>query len=285
MPSMTFRWRRTVFPATALVLAASVGLIPLSASGADAARPEHATTKPTIVLVHGAFADAGSWAPEVTRLHDLGYTVYAPANPLRSLSGDAAYIKSFLQTIDGPVVLVGHSYGGAVITEAAAGLDNVKALVYVAAFALDKGESAATVLPADKYPGSLLTPDKLVVRDYPDSSAPGGTNADLYINPGDFRSIFANDNSSAGATELALTQRPLSQSAFGEPLGVQPAWKTIPTWDLVTLDDHAISPAGQKFMAARAHAKTTTIRAAHDVSLTRPDAVDKIIIDAATSNR
>ncbi|MFF8026532.1 esterase/lipase family protein [Streptomyces sp. NPDC007896] len=127
------------------------------------------------MLVHGAFADASSWAPEVTRLHNLGYTVYAPANPLRSPSGDAAYIKSFLQTIDGPVVLVGHCYGGAVITQAAAGLRNVKALVYVAAFALDKGESAATALPADKYPGSQLTPDKWEVRKYPDPSAPGGT--------------------------------------------------------------------------------------------------------------
>ncbi|GAX49708.1 alpha/beta hydrolase [Streptomyces olivochromogenes] len=236
------------------------------------------------MLVHGAFADASSCAPEVTRLHDLGYTVYAPANPLRSLSGDAAYIKSFLQTIDGPVILVGRSYGGAVITQAAAGLKNVKALAYVAAFVLDKGEGAAIVLSADKYPGSLLTPDKLVVRKYPGSSAPGGTNADLYINPNDFQAIFANDNSSAKATELALTQRPLSQSAFGEALDVEPAWKTLPTWDLVTLNDHANSPAGQKFMAARASARTTTIHAAHDVSLPRPDAVDKVILDAAASS-
>ncbi|MGW0949135.1 esterase/lipase family protein [Streptomyces sp. NPDC002623] len=244
-----------------MTLAAAVTLA--TAGGADAARPETARTKPTIVLVHGAFADVGSWATEVTQLRRLGSTVYASANPLRSLSGDAAYIHWFLQTIDGPAVLVGHSYGGAVITKAATGLSNVKALVYVAAFALDKGESTATVLPADKYPGSLLTPDTLVVRKYPDASAPGGTNSDLHISPDDFQRVFANanananandndnDNSKTEATELALTQRPLSQSDFAEPLDAEPAWKAIPSWDLVTLNDHAISPAGQKFMDKR----------------------------------
>ncbi|MFF2789400.1 alpha/beta hydrolase [Streptomyces sp. NPDC058049] len=192
---------------------------------------------------------------------------------------------SFLQTVDGPVVLVGDSSGGAVITKAATGLSNVKALVYVAAFALDKGESTATVLPADKYPGSLLTPDTLAVRTYPDASAPGGTNSDLYINPDDFQRVFAHDNSKTNATELALTQRSLSQSAFAEPLDAEPAWKTIPSWDLVTLDDRAISPAVQEFMAKRAGARITTIPAAHDVSLTRPDAINKDILDAVASVR
>lgn len=249
------------------------------AAAADSGAGQH-TAKPTIVLVHGAFADSSGWTTEIRDLQRLGYPVVAAADPLRGLSADADYVRSVLQTIDGPVVLVGHSYGGAVITNAARGADNVKALVYVGAFVPDKGESIATVLDPQKYPGSLLGPDTTVVRPAPNASAQGGKDADIYIKPQDFRSVFAADVSASDASVMAATQRPLSYTAETEPSG-EPAWKTIPSWDLVTLNDKAIPPAGQRFMAGRAHAHVAYVKSSHAVMVSHPKAVLGVVLDAA----
>jgi len=223
--------------------------------------------------------------PEIAMMVERrGYPVIAPANPLRDLASDSAYIRSVLQTISGPIVLVGHSYGGAVITNAARGVPNVKALVYVAAFAPAEGENLATMLPPDRYPGSHLDPSKLDVVPIPNPAAPSGQDVDLYIKPAYFRDIFAGDVSTHEAMLEAATQRPFANTAFTQPSG-PPAWATIPSWDLISLDDHAISPAGQKFMAQRVHATTTAVHSAHDIMISHPAAVDQIILRAATTVR
>ncbi|MFJ3305196.1 alpha/beta fold hydrolase [Streptomyces sp. NPDC086549] len=271
--------RRWMYP----VLTFSVALTAFlpSAVGSVAAADDSPgnTTKPTIVLVHGAFADSSGWSTEIADLQRLGYPVVAAANPLRGVTGDADYIRSVLQSIKGPVVLVGHSYGGAVITNAARGAGNVKALVYVGAFVPDKGESIETVLDPQKYPGSLLGPDTTLVRPAPNPSAQGGQDADIYIKPHDFRGVFAADVSATDASVMAATQRPLSYTAETEPSG-EPAWKTIPSWDLVTLNDKAIPPAGQRFMAKRAHAHVEYVKSSHAVMVSHPRAVLRIVLDA-----
>ncbi len=240
--------------------------------------------KPTVVLVHGAFADASGWNSEIYRLRKLGYPVIAPANPLRGLTSDADYIRSVLATISGPIVLVGHSYGGAVITNAARGVPNVKALVFVAAFVPDVGQSLGTAYDASTYPGSLLGPTTTEVRPAPNAAATttGGQDLDIYIQAAHFREVFAGDQSSRRALTMAATQRPLSLTANNEVSGA-PAWKTVPSWDLITLDDKAISPGGQAFMAKRANAHITTVRSAHDVMVSHPGAVVRIIIAAASA--
>ena len=240
------------------------------------------TSPPTIVLVHGAFADATGWSKEVAALQDAGYPVIAPADPLRGLTSDADYIRSILATIEGPVVLVGHSYGGAVITNAARGATNVVALVYVAAFIPDEGTSVATSYDPSAYPGSLLTPDALDVRPVANPVAPGGQDADLYIRADRFRAVFAGDQSRQQAAVMAATQRPLSYFAFTEPSGV-PAWRTLPSWDLLTTQDRAISPGGQRFMAERAGATIRTVDSAHDVMISHPGAVVRLVETAADS--
>jgi pimeloyl-ACP methyl ester carboxylesterase len=264
--------------ATALLLSAA------SAAAADSGATAHtaAGPKPTIVLVHGAWADSSGWDTEITTLTTLGYPVVPIANPLRGLSSDSDYVRARLEQISGPIVLVGHSYGGAVITNAARSVPNVKALVYVAAFAPAEGESLATILPADRYPGSHLDPSKLDVVPVPNPAAPSGQDVDLYIKAADFRDIFAGDVSTHEAMLQAATQRPFANTAFTEPSG-PPAWATIPSWDLISLDDHAISPAGQKFMAQRMHASTTAVHSAHDIMISHPAAVDQIILRAATA--
>src|SRR6266550_1753006 len=227
-------------------------------------------SKPTIVLIHGAFADASGWGGVITRLQGRGYTVLAPANPLRSVSGDSAYIASFLATIKGPIVLVGHSYGGEVITNAAQGNPNVKALVYIAAFAPDLGETSGAL--AAKFPGSLITPQNLTLRPFP-----GGV--DGYITPSVFREVFAADVPAETAAIMAVTQRGASFATLGEPSGV-PAWKTIPSWYLVANHDNAIPPALERFMAARIHAHTVEIDSSHAAMVSHPGAVANLILSA-----
>jgi pimeloyl-ACP methyl ester carboxylesterase len=263
-----------------ILTAAGLAAGPAPAQAGPGAR--HSGTLPTVVLVHGAFADASGWNQEATMLQRAGYPVLAPANPLRGLTADSDYIRSVLATIDGPVVLVGHSYGGAVITNAARGADNVVALVYVAAFIPDEGTSVASSYDPATYPGSLLTPDALTVRPVPNAAAPGGQDVDLYLRADMFRDIFAGDQSRSTAATMAPTQRPLSYFAFTEPSGA-PAWKTLPSWDLITLDDHAISPGGQRFMAERAEATISTVKSAHDVMISHPKAVVALITKAANS--
>src|SRR3954447_22662359 len=181
-------------PVIAALVACMVALSCM-AGGLAFAQPRPAAhqlqARPTVVLVHGAFADATGWTQEVTLLRKAGYPVIAPANPLRGLTADSDYLRSILATIDGPVVLVGHSYGGAVITNAARGADNVVALVYVAAFIPAEGTSVATSYDQVAYPGSLLTQEALIVRPVANPAAPEGQDADLYIRPDLFRRIFA----------------------------------------------------------------------------------------------
>lgn len=284
--------RRTFLVSGAAAVPASVFGAALTAAPADAAPAEptpadplaRSKKKPTVVFVHGAFADASGWDSEVRTLSRMGYPVYAPANPLRGLTADADYIRAFLQTVDGPVVLVGHSYGGAVITNAARGVDAVKALVYISAFALENGESCAQASDPTKYRGSLLGPDTLTVRPVPNAAAPGGTDEDLYIAIDSFRAVFAADQSPQAARTLALTQRPLSSFAFNEPSG-EPAWKTVPSWALVSLEDRAIGTEAERAMAQRAKARITYVHAAHDSLITRPNLVVRLVLDAVRTTR
>ncbi|MER5479035.1 alpha/beta hydrolase [Streptomyces sp. NPDC002734] len=240
----------------------------------------HHPARPTIVLEHGAFADAASWDGVAARLQRAGYPVVAAANPLRGPATDAAYLRSVLDHIDGPVVLVGHSYGGTVISQAAAGLeDKVKALVYIAAFLPDTGESSIGL--TDKFPGSTLG-QAVETVDY--SLPDGGQGADVYITPEKFRGQFAADVPKDQARLMAAGQRPIAAAALEEK-STQAAWKTIPSWSLVTTEDRNIPVAAQRFMSARANARTTVVDASHAVSVSRPDAVTRIVEQAARTVR
>lgn len=236
--------------------------------------------KPTIVMVHGAWADASGWQHEVDELVDKGYPVIAPANPLRGLSTDAAYLRSILETIPGPVVLVGHSYGGAVITNAATGLPNVEALVYIAAFVPDAHEPVAQL--AQQFPGTLVTEDALDTRPYP---VPGGdVGVDLYLKAGIFHDAFAGDLPRSTTRVMQASQRPFSLAAFTEPSG-EPAWKTIPSWYLLATADKTIPPAAQEFMAKRASAKIVRVRSSHVAHQSHPRATLALIENAIRSAR
>lgn len=233
--------------------------------------------KPTVVLVHGAFADAASWNGVAARLIGQGYPVLAVANPLRGVKSDASYVASQLDAIKGPVVLVGHSYGGIVISNAALGKSNVKALVYVAGFAPDEGESAFTL--SSKFPGSTLgaalTPVPL---------ADG--NNDLYIQPAKFLEQFAADVPASEAKLMAATQRPVTEAALNEASG-SPAWRTIPSWFIYGGLDKNIPAAVVTFMADRAKSKKTIgiKNASHVVMISHPEAVAKLVDEAASAVR
>jgi pimeloyl-ACP methyl ester carboxylesterase len=231
---------------------------------------------PTVVLVHGAFAESASWNGVIERLHSRSIEVVAAANPLRSLSGDAAYLRDVLAGIDGPVVLVGHSYGGMVVTEAAAGDDAVAALVYVGAFCPDSGESAQTL--STRFPGSTLG-ETLVGRPL----AGGGT--DLRIARDAFPEQFAADVPVATAVVMAVTQRPVTDRALGEGLASDvPAWRERPSWFVYGEADRNIPAALQRFMAERAGARACRgiPGAAHALSVSQPDAVADTIVAAVT---
>jgi pimeloyl-ACP methyl ester carboxylesterase len=259
----------------ALAVTLLLGLAAASTMGsASAHRPD--VPKPTIVLVHGAFADASSWSEVTERLQRKGYTVYAPANPLRGIAPDADSLRTFLATIPGPIVLVGHSYGGAVISNAATGNTNVQSLVYVAAYALDEGESvgAANALGG----GTALLGQHIIVR--PTTGA-GPGDVDAYVDPAYFRDVFAADLPASRAAVMAAGQRPLLASALGTPSGV-PAWKTIPSWYIVAGRDNAIPPEAERAMAARAGSHTVELpTSSHVPMLSHTDAVVQIILSAA----
>ena len=244
-----------------------------------AARSDNASRpKPSIVLVHGAWADGSSWSRVIGILQQHGYTVYAPANPLRGLTFDAAYIASFLQSISGPIILVGHSYGGAVITNAATGNPNVKALVYIDAFAPDQGESLASLSSVPPPPGqspSCLSGDPTMVFNF----VPLTGDIDLYVKPNLFPSCFANDLSPKEGAVLASTQRAFALSALPQQSGV-PAWKTIPSFYLVGTIDNVIPPFAQLFMAQRAHSTIVQVRAGHLSMTSHPEAVTDLINQA-----
>jgi pimeloyl-ACP methyl ester carboxylesterase len=230
--------------------------------------------KPTIVLEHGAWANSGSWNAVIQRLQADGYTVDAPPNPLQGLAYDPAYLADFLHSISGPIVLVGHSYGGAVITNAATGDKQVKALVYVDAFAPAQGETLAQLLA--EYPGSCAVPANLNVVPFP--GAPAGV-GDAYIKQSVFPSCMANGLPASQAHVAAATQSPLSTIALTQKSGV-PAWKTIPSWAVVGTADHAIPPALDLFMARRAHAHITEVHAPHLSMISDPGVVTNVILQA-----
>ena len=238
--------------------------------------------KPSVVLIHGAWADGSSWSRVVSVLQTHGYTVYVPPNPLRGLTSDSAYIASFLQTITGPIILVGHSYGGAVITNAATGNPNVKALVYVDAFAPDQGESLASLSSVPPPPGqspSCVSGDPTQVFNFVPLN---GGDVDLYVKPSLFPSCFANDLPPNEGAVLASTQRPFALSALPQPSGV-PAWKTIPSFYLVGTIDNVIPPFAQLFMAQRANATIVQVRGSHLVMILHPTAVVGLIDQATLS--
>ena len=232
--------------------------------------------RPSIVLVHGAWADSSSWNAVAGRLQRDGYTVYVPPNPLLGLRYDPAFLRDFLNTLSGPIVLVGHSYGGAVITNAATGDANVKALVYVDAFAPAWGETIGQLVTAQ--PGSCVLPEaNVTTQPYP--GAPQGA-VDVYVKQSVFGSCMANGLPAGQASVLAATQRPLTSIALSQKSGV-PAWKTIPSWAVIGTADHAIPPAELLAMAHQAHAHITMARGAPHLSMiSNPGLITRVILKA-----
>ena len=225
--------------------------------------------KPSIVLVHGAFADASGWGRVILRLEEDGYTVTAVQNPLTSLADDVATTRRMIDAQKGNVVLVGHSYGGAVITAAATDSPKVKALVYIAAFGPDAGDSLGALLKS-KAPSSIgpaLVPDSAGF---------------LYIDRAKFHDVFAKDVSDSESRIMAATQKPISGPIFETPISA-PAWKTIPSWYLVATEDRAINPDLERFMAQRMGATTSEVKASHVAYITRPKETVKVIEAAATA--
>jgi pimeloyl-ACP methyl ester carboxylesterase len=281
-PDRSRRVRHTVIAA---ILLSAVGLAGCSSGGAAAApapapsAPAPAAPaqgpKPTVVLVHGAFADASSWSGVVTRLQKQGYTVVAPALAMRGLASDSAYLASLLGQIKGPVVLAGHSYGGAVISNAATDADNVKALVYVNAFATENGEVLGNV---EKGSTDSALNSALEQFTYPTGN--GATATELLVDPAKFPAVFGGDLPPEEAAELAATQRPIAASAFSEPAG-PPAWKTRPSWAVVATGDKAAGTDITLAQAKRAKATITELPGSHLIMVSQPDAVTDVIVKAA----
>ena len=231
--------------------------------------------RPSIVLVHGAFAESASWNGVIAELHRRGYSVVSVANPLRGLQEDAAYLRSVLDGLPGPVVVAGHSYGGSVMSEAADGASQVSALVFVASFQLEAGETTAEL--AAKFPGGELGP---AVDPVPFPRGDGDTGMDLYIRQDRFRDVFAADVAPETAALMAATQRPIAASAL-EDAATRAAWKTIPSWALVTTQDLAIPAESMRFMAERAGSTTVEVDASHAVTVSQPGVVADMIDAAA----
>ncbi|SCF11975.1 alpha/beta fold hydrolase [Micromonospora purpureochromogenes] len=228
---------------------------------------------PTVVLVHGAFADSSGWNGVVERLQAAGVTVKAVPNPLRGVSEDAAYVASALKQTPGPVLAVGHSYGGAVITNAASQVDNVVGLVYVAAFAPDEGETLLAIEGDSK--DSVLTSALMEVK-YPTAQ---GTETEFLIDPVKFHDAFAADVSKKDAAVMAATQRPVSALAFAQPTGT-PAWRNLPSWAAIPASDRAAGSDVLRSMAQRAGATITEIEGSHVVMVSQPQAVTDVIMQA-----
>jgi pimeloyl-ACP methyl ester carboxylesterase len=231
----------------------------------------------TIVLVHGAFADASSWNPVVERLQEKGMTVTAPPNPLRGIASDSAYIASFLKQIPGPVLAVGHSYGGAVLTNAATDAENVLGLVYVAAQAPDEGETLGAI-EGDSKDSVLLS--ALVPLQYPTGN--GETATEFAIDPAKIQDAFAADLPPEQTAVMAATQRPIAEVCFSEQSG-PPAWKSKPTWAVVATGDKAVGSDVARSMAERAGATITELEGSHVIMLSQPEAVADVILTAARS--
>jgi pimeloyl-ACP methyl ester carboxylesterase len=262
-----------------LVALATVGLASFAFATTASARTT--TPKPTVVLVHGAFADSSGFGAVIDRLRHDGYPVRAAPNPLLGLQSDAATVRGFLDSIKGPKILVGHSYGGAVITQAASGDPDVRALVYVAAFALDSNELLSDLANRPVAHPLPPLPTLPVQSKQPD----GTTQTDIYLDPSHFRARFAGDLPRRVAADLAATQPPTGAATFASKLTVEPAWKTIPSWYLVAKQDQAIAPDLERFMARRIHAHTSQINGSHAVYISHPKAVARLAEQAARATR
>ena len=233
---------------------------------------------PTVVLVHGAFADASSWKGVIERLQAKGVQAKAPANPLRGISNDSAYVAGVLEETPGPVIAVGHSYGGAVITNAAKQAKNVVALVYVAAFATEEGEVLGDVEGSSK--DSILN-SALVPLHYP--AATGGEPAvEFAIDPAKFHDAFAADLPAEETAVMAATQRPVAESGFSEEGGA-PAWKDLPSWAVVATGDKAAGTDVIRSMAERAGATITEVDGSHVIMISQPQAVTDVILEAVAA--
>jgi pimeloyl-ACP methyl ester carboxylesterase len=248
------------------VKTAIAGLLAVIAMGS--AEAHQSAAKATIVLVHGAFADASGWQAVIPILQQKGYTVVAVQNSLASLEGDVETTKRLIDAQPGPVVVVGHSYGGAVISGAAAGNANVKSLVYIAAFAPEPDEPIDKFL--DKYSSDLGT-----------ALAPDAAGF-LYVIPAKFHEVIAGDIPRGQAAVAAATQKPITGAIFKQSVPVA-AWKQIPSWYVVAQQDHALNPDLERFYASRINARTTEIRASHAVFISHPKEVAKVIIEAAVA--
>jgi pimeloyl-ACP methyl ester carboxylesterase len=231
--------------------------------------------KPTIVLVHGAFAESSSWDAVIDSLLDAGHPVIAAANPLRSLAADAEAVADVVRAVDGPVVLAAHSYGGAVISNVPADAGEIVGLVYANGFAPEPGEHCFQL--AGMFPGSMLGEETA----RPVSRSDGST--DLYVAADSFHGIFCQDVPAAQASRMAVTQRPATQEALTEPSGEQPLWKHVPSRFLIGEDDHIIPAALQHYMAERAHAHRTLEipGGSHAITVSHPEAVAHQIMEAA----
>jgi pimeloyl-ACP methyl ester carboxylesterase len=232
--------------------------------------------QPTVVLVHGAFADASSWNDVIERLQAEGVQVTAPANPLRGISIDSAYIGSFLEQIPGPVLAVAHSYGGAVITNAATNANNVVGLVYVAAFAPDEGETLGAIASNSK--DSVVFP-ALISLQYPTGEGQEETATEFTIDPEKIHEVFAFDLSEEQTALMAATQRPLAELVFSEPTGV-PAWKSLPSWAVVPSGDKVVGTDAVRSMAERAGATITEADGSHVIMMSQPQVVAETILSA-----
>jgi len=233
---------------------------------------------PTVVLVHGAFADASSWNGVIERLQAQDVEVTAPANPLRGIAIDSAYLATVLEETPGPVLAVGHSYGGAVITNAAANAANVAGLVYVAAFAPDEGERLGEVEDGSK--DSVLD-GALVPHHYPPGNG-GEPQVEFAIDPAKFHDAFAADLPAEQSALMAATQRPIAEAAFSEPNG-PPAWKHLPSWAVVATGDTAAGADVTRSMAQRAGATITEVEGSHVIMVSQPEAVADVILDAVAA--
>jgi pimeloyl-ACP methyl ester carboxylesterase len=280
--------------ALAAVAATRIGDMPIAAEGIDssgfsavsvpsqgvrmAQSTPTAAAPLTVVLVHGAFADASGWAGVISALQAAGVAVLAPANPLRGVSHDAAYVASVVNQIPGPVLLVGQSYGGVVISNASPMAENVVGLVYVAAFIPDEGETLQGL--AEQATDSLLGP-ALRPAQYPtgEGQEPG---VEFYIDPAAFHEVFCADLPDEQAAIMAVSQRPGSAVGFGEPSGPV-GWKTLPAWAIISPNDLTIGPAGERFMAERSGAEMVEIDGSHVVMMSQPQAVADVILAAVAA--
>ena len=273
------RWRHPhiLIGSTIAAILLTAGLVISSTSAAAESGHHHSTSQPTVVLVHGAWADSSSWDKVVRRLQHDGYPVAVFPTPLRSLAGDSARLRAYLAEVAGPIVLVGHSFGGAITTDAATGNQSVKALVYLDAFAPDTGDTTTDLVGPTS---ALANPDPTQVFNLVPATLPPTPRTDLYVKTDVFLQAFANDLPRREGMVLAATQRPVTLGALSEP-SKTPAWRTIPSWYEIGTIDNVIPPTQQAFMAHRAHARIVNERTGHLPMVSKPDAVTRLIEMAA----